>query len=59
MNPNTSIRDSILTDLSDHVDSDDVLRAVEWAAVADTRRALYAGRFPPWDAVDPANWRSA
>lgn len=59
MNPTTEIRDSILATVSPNVDADDVLAGVEWAALDDTRRAAYAGRFPDWATVDPANWRAA
>lgn len=57
-NPRTSIRDAILASVSPGLD-EDAVKGVEWAAVEDTRISTYAGRFPPWDMVNPDNWRSA
>jgi hypothetical protein len=53
----TQLRDAILANCSAGLDADAV-QAVEWAAIDDTRRALYTGRFPAWETVDPRNWRA-
>lgn len=55
MQPTTTIRDAILANCSTDL-GDGAVRTVEWAAVRDTRAALYAGRFPEWESVDPRNW---
>lgn len=45
----TQILDAILDGVSENVDSDELVRSVEWAAVDDTARAMFHGRFPDWD----------
>lgn len=49
MNPTTQIYDAILDGVSENVDSDELVRSVEWAAMEDARAAMLASPIANFD----------